>query len=61
MNNFYQLVQQRVESRSNNNQNSIKKTKNKKLSKLKKKMSGVINKSFEFESVDSTISSDYAA
>ena len=37
MSNFYQLVQQRIESRFDNNQSTTKKAKNKKRSKFEKR------------------------
>ena len=61
MSNFYQLVQQRVESRSANNQSKTKKSKNKKRSKFKKRMSQIIDASFVVGNVNSAVSSEFAA
>jgi len=61
MSNFYQLVQKRVESRSFNNQSFTEKTKIKKRSKLKKRMSPIIETSFIVDNVNSKVSSEFAA
>ena len=61
MNDFYQLVQRRVENRSANTQNATRKVKNKKRSKFKKRRRQDINTSFDVKSVSSSISSEFVA